>query len=391
MKHPVSEVSGILNSSGGIHLSIYIEGKLGIVESKKMLQKYLVEAEVYLSPVLSESEKQKFLDPIYNLLLSDTFLNGSEESYAIFRKNNELSYLKLPLKVAAGCHVATTFHVKPILSWKQVERKFYLIHSDHEKITLYFANKTTCQKISAYEFEKNDENKTFQERNALATNKNATFSNQMKILAKQIDFSISKHSTENTNTLFFSGISQINKEIFSNLKYPKKVHSTFLSGSSRKSISKNCEFIRNYLAKEALKAHESSVEDFRFALLQNRVMKNIFQIAKCAVLGKIQRLIISEDQNLFGKLNEKNGDIKLYPRDKDHEDDDILDDIAQIVLKNGGEVIVTPSQKIPNYFPILAISDSVLQDQIAHIFSEDNKPDTIFLPKKERTSQVSLN
>lgn len=391
MKHTASEVSGILNSSGGIHLSIYIEGKMGIVESKKMLQKYLVEAEVYLSPVLSESEKQTFLDPIYNLLLSDTFLNSSEESYAIFRKQNELRCLKLPIAVVSGCHVATTFHVKPILSWKQVERKFYLVHSDHEKITLYFANKTTCQKISAFEFEKIDENKTFQERKSIVTNKNATFSNQMRVLGRQIDFAISKHSTGNTSKLFFSGISQINKEIFSNLKYPKKVHTTFLSGSSRKSISKNCEFIRNYLSKEALKSHESSVEDFRFAFLQNRVMKNIFQIAKCAVVGKIQRLLISEDQNLFGKINEKNGDVKLYPRDKDHEDDDILDDIAQIVLKNGGEVIVTPSQKIPNYFPILAISDTFLQDQTANAIFNGNNTDTIPLRKKENTSQVSLN
>ena len=41
----------------------------------------------------------------------------------------------------------------------------------------------------------------------------------------------------------------------------------------------------------------------------------------------------------------------------DHEDDDILDDLAQIVLSQGGEVIVASKNEIPKGRPILAILD----------------------------------
>lgn len=47
----------------------------------------------------------------------------------------------------------------------------------------------------------------------------------------------------------------------------------------------------------------------------------------------------------------------LHPFDMDHEDDCILDDLAQMVLRQGGEVIVAKREEIPKGRPILAILD----------------------------------
>lgn len=83
--------------------------------------------------------------------------------------------------------------------------------------------------------------------------------------------------------------------------------------------------------------------------------KNIFQIAKAAVQGRIKKLIIADGINIFGKVDKKTGGLAIHPVDLDHEDDDILDDLAQTVLASGGEVVIAPREEIPKGRPILAI------------------------------------
>ncbi len=83
--------------------------------------------------------------------------------------------------------------------------------------------------------------------------------------------------------------------------------------------------------------------------------KNIFQIARAVVRGQVRKLVIMEDISIFGKIDRKSGGLAIHPFDQDHEDDDILDDLAQMVLSQGGEVIVAPRDQIPKGRPILAI------------------------------------
>ena len=59
--------------------------------------------------------------------------------------------------------------------------------------------------------------------------------------------------------------------------------------------------------------------------------------------------------NIFGKINKDTGGLAIHPFHLDHEDDDILDDLAQAVIKYGGEVVVAPTDQIPSGRPILAL------------------------------------
>jgi hypothetical protein len=87
----------------------------------------------------------------------------------------------------------------------------------------------------------------------------------------------------------------------------------------------------------------------------NLAIKNIFQIAKAAIKGKVRKLVIADGINIFGKIDRKSGGLSIHPTHLDHEDDDILDDLAQEVLAHGGEVVVASREEIPKGRPILAI------------------------------------
>lgn len=89
--------------------------------------------------------------------------------------------------------------------------------------------------------------------------------------------------------------------------------------------------------------------------------RNLFQIAKAAVQGRIKKLIVTDGIQIFGKIDPRTGGISIHPVHSDHEDDDLLDDLAQMVLARGGEVVVAPKDSIPKNSPILAILKTPLR------------------------------
>jgi hypothetical protein len=95
--------------------------------------------------------------------------------------------------------------------------------------------------------------------------------------------------------------------------------------------------------------------EFDSAEAQNLARRSLFQIAKATAQGRVRKLIIAEETQIFGKFNAKTGNISLHAGHLDHADDDILDDLAQAVLAQGGEVVVAPREQIPRASHALAI------------------------------------
>ena len=115
----------------------------------------------------------------------------------------------------------------------------------------------------------------------------------------------------------------------------------------------SCHTICKILKEESRKNLERSLLEFRFAEEGNRTKKNIFQISKAVVQGKVRKLIVTDELSIFGKIDPITGGLVIHPFD--HEDDCILDDLAQMVLSKGGEVVIAKRNEIPKGRPVLAI------------------------------------
>ena len=86
--------------------------------------------------------------------------------------------------------------------------------------------------------------------------------------------------------------------------------------------------------------------------------KNIFHISKAVARGEVRKLMIASGTTVFGKIDDKSGSLAIHPYDLDHEDDDILDDLAQAVIAQGGEVIVADDDQMPQHRIAMAILKS---------------------------------
>ena len=74
-------------------------------------------------------------------------------------------------------------------------------------------------------------------------------------------------------------------------------------------------------------------------------------VGRRAVEGRIHKLLLDEDAELWGKYDRTTGKLERLPDNPDDEDGamavDIYDEIAETVIQLGGEVVVIPSDRMP--------------------------------------------
>jgi hypothetical protein len=87
-------------------------------------------------------------------------------------------------------------------------------------------------------------------------------------------------------------------------------------------------------------------DDYAVAKSKNLGMDSLPDIASAAVAGRISTLLIEAGREIAGRIDVRTGDLQLT--DLNHpEADDVLDDLGELVVKNGGVVVVVPSELMP--------------------------------------------
>lgn len=329
----------ILESNSGLHLTCYIPKSTNALETKIQIKKMADEARSYLKAILSNDLIEKFLAPLIKISESEKHLVHMKGNLGFFRDWSSFRVINLPKPVEPLCVVATSYHVKPLLEWMQSDQEFLLLGVDENHYHLYFANRTQVQHV--------DSVKTLEE-----------VSDWVKEVTKYIQ-----------PRLFVIGHPELTSKVGQSIKY-KKLFKPFLDQEFHiNSISAHCDDVRDVLSYEVQLRIKKAILEYNKASDANLTRNNIFQIAKAATAGRVKKLIVSRDIKIFGQLNKTTGGVAIHHAHLNHEDDDLLDDLAQLVLAKGGEVIVAPQNDIPKGRPALAIlkkKESSNEEKVLH-------------------------
>lgn len=96
------------------------------------------------------------------------------------------------------------------------------------------------------------------------------------------------------------------------------------------------------------------IESFGGAASNGRGSGDLHGIAKAAVAGRVETLLIEADRLFPGRIDTSSGEITTA--DLAHpEVDDVFDDLGELVLRKGGEVIIVPAERMPTDSGVAAI------------------------------------
>jgi hypothetical protein len=89
------------------------------------------------------------------------------------------------------------------------------------------------------------------------------------------------------------------------------------------------------------------VDAFHIAKARDAATDDLVGAAEAAVGGRVATLMLEADRTIGGRIDPATGDVTLA--DIDNADvDDVLDDLGEQVLKNGGDVVVVPAERMPS-------------------------------------------
>lgn len=96
------------------------------------------------------------------------------------------------------------------------------------------------------------------------------------------------------------------------------------------------------------------VERFHNSKPRRLAASKLEQVAQAAVGGRVGTLLLESERRIPGRLDRLSG--RIEPGNLAHpEIDDVLDDLGEFVLDQGGEVVVVPSQRMPVHSGLAAI------------------------------------
>jgi len=321
------DFQALFRSQGGLHLSCYLENKGALKDTEEQLSLSLAKAELELSAVCSEDQVRGFLKPLRMLQQEQSMLSQVNGHVAIFRKDRFFRVMSVPVDVSFASIVATSFHIKPLLRWQQIDQNFFLLGLSGHQVFLYHGNQFQLKRMP---FEDVGRLRSFEQWIA-----SLPFAERPPV--------------------FLVGSARQTLQCRRQFPYLFAKRLRSFKHFDPSALGEMCFHIRRTLKQDQKQRIQEAFEEYDDAKELGLASDQLPVIMRAAVQGQVRRLIIADAPKIFGKLDWSTGDYQVNPFDMDHEDDDLLDDLAQIVLAKGSNVVVASASEINAKTPALAI------------------------------------
>lgn len=335
------------------------------------------ELETSLSKKYTANEVKKSLEPFEALINDATIWNQTLEGLAIFSAAGIFKMVKLQETVQELAMVADSFHTKPLRQYLQSTNRYHVLGLGLKEIQLFEGNRHSLVRVELI----SDVPETITD--ALGdelTEKHLTVASYGGAGGNSSDMRHGhggkKDEEDNDTERFFRTVS---KSIYENYSKPtgwplilatlpnhhnlfqKVSKNSFLLSNGIEinpesiSIDKLADLAWSTMEPEYLLKLDTLVEKFAQEKADGKGSDDMKEIGVAAVEGRIDTLIIEADRMIPNKLtNLVTGNIQN--RDLTNPKvDDLLDDLGELVIKMGGNVMVLPSEKMPSETGLAAI------------------------------------
>jgi hypothetical protein len=324
-----------------------------------------------LSSAYSPAMIAEFIAPFEHLERNEEFWNSRTEGIIVFRSPDLFLRFHVDRPVGDLAIVAESFHVKPLLKLLQTNERYHVLTLTRDTAHLYLGDRDgieevdlgpdapmTMEKALGTELTE----RHFTRSNSGGTERSVghtTTSDEVELdtekFLRVVDRTVIERATRLDGLpIILCGVTELVGEfrrITRNTHILADAIVVHPHSIDRREMTKRAWSIMEPLAKQR---SLNLIELYRNAATRWNGVDDIVQVAHAAVEGRIGTLLVEEQREVPGKIDAVTGDIAF---DDLHQPDidDVLDDLAVMVMRMKGTVHVLPAQAMPTATGVAAI------------------------------------
>lgn len=334
-----------------------------------------------LVKTLEESLRQKYpsrhvaplLEPFQALASDWSFWTYTLDGLAVLGARDFFRVYRLQRPVPELAVVADTFHLKPLVRMVQSADGYHILGLSRDRIKLFEGNRDVLDEVGLSSAVPRTSTEVLGDDSGQVPRTARAHGRA----AKGVVFGLgSKSEVIDVDTeRYFRAVDRAILE-----QYSQPSGMPLLLASVPENISLFRQLSRNpYLMDEEIDVHPDSlsidelrdrawrvvephylnrlaglIEMFGTARSRELGSDDVSDVARSAAAGRVATLLVEADRHVPGRIDPASGAIEFDDL-ADPEVDDLLDDIGELVLKNGGQIVVVPAARMPTQTGLAAI------------------------------------
>jgi hypothetical protein len=326
------------------------------------------EVEQILTDDTDPATTREILGKLRSLDEPEFWAHGSE-GVAVFASMDSFACYRLPMELPTLQVVGPTFHTKPLLRYLQTGLSYYLLVVSLHKVALYDGWGEGLQELPLYDvpgsleeviqfsggekrahqrgetrfhhvqgeggdFQKTDLEKFFREvAKGLARN-------GLKNSRKPLILAMHKHQQG-----MFRKVAQL----------PGLLAEGIDSDAARMAPEDLCAEAKRILEPRFERRLAELKEEYGLAASKGQGSDDLVKVAKAVAAGRVSLLCVETGRRFWGLLDRKSGEIVPGEPRKNAYDVDLFDELAEMALGQGAEVLVLPPPKMPARTGVAAV------------------------------------
>src|SRR5262245_34547410 len=310
-------------------------------------------------------EVRPLLEPFTALGKEGPFWQQALDGLAVLASNDRFDVFKLQRPVRPLAVVADAFHVKPLVRYLQSADRFQVLALTREHVAMYQGNRYGLDPIALGDFPAT----LTKALGTKVTEPHHTVSTGGTGKGPAIHHGQGSRKDEiDTDTHRFFRV--VDREVLARYSRPSKMPLLLVGLAEHqpvfRQVSQNPYLLpqgvpvnpdalsQEELRREVWKVVEPQYharlarlcDDFHSAQAHEKGSADVSDVARAAVAGRVGTLLVEGDRVVSGRLDLTTGAIQAGPV-ANGEVGDLLDDVAEEVLRRGGEVVVVPTERMP--------------------------------------------
>ncbi|HZK38235.1 MAG TPA: hypothetical protein VFC98_05025 [Clostridia bacterium] len=345
------------------------DNKQDIIRFKNLVQRI----ENSLKQKYPKREIPELLKPFKQLAEDKLFWNNTTDGLAILANRNKCVVYKLERPVEELSVVANSWHIKPLIRAFQSAEKFHILGLNRKEFALYEGNRYGFREVEIDPDVPRTINEVLGDEYSEPYISLGTYAGAGKAMFH--GHGGRQNEIDKDTEKYFRYVDRFILDTYSN---PTRTQLILVSLDAHQGLFRN--ITKNpYLIDEGVRVNYEtlSIEDLREAawkviesyyLEKTRKLVDRFnlqrskflgsdilgEVARSVFEGRVDTLIIEADRIEPGRIDEGTGRIEEGDLE-DPEINDVLNDLAKMVYKNKGEVIILPKERMPSETGVAAI------------------------------------